>query len=61
MDFPRTAFGEPLHKMEQKEVIRSALPGEMFRVYMHYKRDEWERFLATVSECDLKTYLDCLP
>ena len=55
------SLGEALDKMEQDEVIRSALPGEMFRVYMHYKRDEWERFLATVTEWDLKMYLDCLP
>jgi glutamine synthetase len=55
------SLGEALDKFEQDEVIRSALPGEMFRVFMHYKRDEWERFLATVTEWDLKTYLDCLP
>ena len=33
----------------------------MYRVYTQYKNDEWERFLATVTEWDLKTYLDCLP
>ena len=26
-----------------------------------YKRDEWERFLHTATEWDLKMYLDCLP
>ena len=26
-----------------------------------YKRDEWERFMATVTEWDLRTYMDCLP
>ena len=55
------SLGEALDKLEQDEVIKSALPGEMLRVYMHYKRDEWERFLATVTAWDLKTYLDCLP
>jgi glutamine synthetase len=55
------SLGEALDKLEQDEVIKSALPEEMFRVFMHYKRDEWERFLATVTEWDLKTYLDCLP
>jgi glutamine synthetase len=28
---------------------------------MHYKRDEWERFCATVSEWDMQEYLDVLP
>jgi glutamine synthetase len=55
------SLGEALDRLEQDEVIKAALPGDMFRVYMHYKRDEWERFLATVTEWDLKNYLDCLP
>jgi glutamine synthetase len=28
---------------------------------MHYKRDEWNRFLSTVSDWDIETYLDVLP
>ena len=55
------SLGDALQKLEQDEVIRSALPGDMYRVFMHYKRDEWERFLATVTEWDTETYLDCLP
>jgi glutamine synthetase len=55
------SLGEALDRLEQDPVIKAALPGEMFKVYMHYKRDEWERFLATVTEWDLKNYLDCLP
>ena len=55
------SLGDALDRLAQDEVIKSALPGEMYRVYMHYKRDEWERFLATVTEWDLKMYLDCLP
>jgi glutamine synthetase len=39
----------------------SALPDEMLRVFNHYKRDEWERFMATSTEWDLRTYLDYLP
>ncbi len=34
------------------------MPDEMYRVFMHYKRDEWERFNATVTEWDLEHYLD---
>jgi glutamine synthetase len=55
------SLGEGLDALEADEVARSALPGEMFGVFMHYKRDEWEKFLATVTEWDLETYLDCLP
>jgi len=42
-------------------VIQSALPNEMYKVFMHYKQDEWDRFRATVSEWDIETYLDVLP
>ena len=48
-----------LHALEKDDVIRSAMPGEMYRLYDEYKRDEWERFLHTVTEWDMKTYLDC--
>ena len=47
--------------LEQDEVIKAAMPDEMYRVFMHYKRDEWEKFNHTVTEWDLQTYWDCLP
>jgi len=28
---------------------------------MHYKRDEWEKFLSAVTQWDVDTYLDILP
>ena len=56
-----TTLGEALDELEKDDVVKSALPGEMYKVYMHYKRDEWERFLATVTDWDLETYWDCLP
>lgn len=55
------SLGEALALFEADEVVKSALPGEMYQVFMHYKRDEWETFLATVTDWDLDTYLDCLP
>jgi glutamine synthetase len=55
------SLGEALICLDQDDVIKSALPDDMYRVYTHYKRDEWERFLATVTEWDVKTYADCLP
>ena len=54
-------LGDALAALEKDDVIRSALPGEMYRLYDEYKRDEWERFLNTSTEWDLKMYLDCLP
>ena len=39
-------FGAALDALEADDVIRSALPGDMYRVFMHYKRDEWERYCA---------------
>ena len=55
------SLGEALDALERDEVVKAALPDEMYRVFMHYKRDEWERFNATVTEWDVETYLDCLP
>ena len=55
------SLGDALHALESDEVIKSALPGDMYRVFMHYKRDEWEKFMATVTDWDTETYLDYLP
>ena len=57
---PRT-LGEALDALEADPVVRRALPGEMYNVFDHYKRDEWERFIGTVTEWDVKEYLDILP
>jgi glutamine synthetase len=55
------SLGEALDALEADPVVREALPGEMYTVFMHYKRDEWNRFLATVSDWDIENYLDVLP
>ena len=36
-------------------------PGRLWHVFHHYKRDEWERYCAEVSDWDVKEYLDVLP
>ncbi len=54
-------LGEALGALAADEVIREALPGDMYRVFHHYKTDEWERYCATVSDWDLGEYLDILP
>jgi glutamine synthetase len=56
-----STLGEALDALEKDEVVRSALPGDMYRVFMHYKRDEWERFISTVTDWDVQEYLDVLP
>ena len=55
------SLGEALDALRADEVVKSALPGEMFMVFEHYKRDEWERFMATVTDWDVEEYLDILP
>jgi glutamine synthetase len=56
-----TTLGEALVALADDPVIRQALPGDMYRVFMHYKSDEWERFIGTVSDWDVSEYLDILP
>ena len=55
------SLGEALAQLEQDKVIRSSMPGEMYKVYHWYKNDEWEKFMSTVTDWDMDTYLDCLP
>jgi glutamine synthetase len=54
-------LGAALEALEADQVIKEALPGEMYKVFHHYKTDEWERFCATVSDWDIAEYLDVLP
>ena len=54
-------LGDALQKLANDEVIKSSMPDEMYKVFQHYKNDEWERFNHTVTDWDLETYLDCLP
>jgi hypothetical protein len=41
-----STFREALDERERDEVVKGALPGEMYRVFMYYERDEWERRCA---------------
>lgn len=54
-------LGEALEALEADDVVKAALPGDMYRVFMHYKTDEWKRFIGTVSDWDVAEYLDVLP
>ena len=55
------SLGEALTALEKDKVIRAALPDEMYKVFHEYKSDEWETFMATVTDWDTDTYMDCLP
>ena len=55
------SLGAALEALSKDEVIKSGMPGEMFRLYHEYKTDEWERFMHTSTNWDLETYLDYLP
>ncbi len=55
------SLGAALEALAKDEVVKSAMPGEMYRLYDEYKRDEWERFMHTTTDWDVETYLDYLP
>ncbi len=55
------SLGDALERLSNDEVIKAAMPGDMYKVFMHYKTNEWETFMATVTEWDMETYWDCLP
>jgi hypothetical protein len=40
---------------------QSAMPGRLYKVFNHYKRDEWERYLAVVTDWELDQYLEVCP
>ena len=54
-------LGDALTELANDEVIKSSMPDEMYRVYHHYKNDEWERFNHAVTDWDVENYLHCLP
>ncbi len=54
-------FGDALDALDADEVVTVGAARRHVSVFMHYKRDEWERYCATVSDWDRKEYLDVLP
>ena len=55
------SLGAALDALDADEVVRSAMPGRLYDVFMHYKRDEWERYLAAVTDWEREQYLEVLP
>ena len=58
---PPLLLGETLDRLDEDEMIKSGLLGDMYRVFTHYKGDEWNTYLATVTQWGLETSLDVLP
>jgi glutamine synthetase len=55
------SLGAALDALEADEVIKGAMPGRLYEVFRHYKRDEWERYLAAVTDWERDEYLEVLP
>jgi glutamine synthetase len=56
------SLGDALVALEKDELLRDgAMPGRLWKVFHHYKRDEWERYLAAVTDWEREEYLEVLP
>jgi glutamine synthetase len=55
------SLGEALIALENDDIVRGAFPGRLWDVFKHYKRDEWERYLAAVTDWERDEYLEVLP
>ena len=56
------SLGDALVELENDAVVREgAMPGRLWDVFHHYKRDEWERYLAAVTDWERDEYLEVLP
>jgi len=55
------SLGAALEKLAEDDVVKSALPGRLYKIFHHYKRDEWERYLAAVTDWERDEYLEVLP
>jgi len=55
------SLGAALEALEADDLIKSAMPGRLYDVFKHYKRDEWERYLAAVTDWERDEYLEVLP
>jgi glutamine synthetase len=55
------SLGAALEALDADDVVKSAMPGRLYEVFKHYKRDEWERYLAAVTDWERDEYLEVLP
>jgi len=52
---------DALDALAADPVVLAALPGDMERCFFELKRDEWDRFMATVTSWDYEKFLEYLP
>jgi glutamine synthetase len=55
------SLGAALEALAADDLIKSAMPGRLYEVFNWYKRDEWERYLAAVTDWERDEYLEVLP
>jgi glutamine synthetase len=55
------SLGAALEALAADELIKGAMPGRLYEVFNWYKRDEWERYLAAVTDWERNEYLEVLP
>jgi glutamine synthetase len=55
------SLGDALKALAKDDVIKGAMPGRLYKVFDWYKRDEWERYLAAVTDWERNEYLEVLP
>ena len=55
------SLGAALEALDADDLIKSAMPGRLYDVFKWYKRDEWERYLAAVTDWERDEYLEVLP
>ena len=55
------SLGAALDALAKDELIQAAIPGRLYKVFDWYKRDEWERYLAAVTDWERNEYLEVLP
>jgi glutamine synthetase len=55
------SLGAALEALAADELVKSAMPGRLYEVFNWYKRDEWERYLAAVTDWERDEYLEVLP
>lgn len=56
-----TDLRDALDALAADPVVLGAMPGDMERCFFELKRDEWDRFVATVTSWDYERFLEFLP
>lgn len=57
---PKT-LGEALEALASDDVVRAAMPAELYDTFVEIKRDEWQRACGAVTDWDRDMYLSYLP